>query len=264
VVGAGTGDNMTAALGLNVREGDTVISLGTSGTLYGRTSTGVRDETGAINGYADAAGSFVPMITTLNSAKVTDAFRRVLGVSYEAFDELALSSPPGAGGLTLVPYLDGERTPNLPGATGSLFGLRSDVTPAVVARAAIDGVLCGLLEGGDILATHGVRSDGRLILTGGAARSRAYRQALADLTRRTVWTCALVETAAMGAAVQATAALENTRIDVVASAWAPKLEFAADPNPHTVEAAQAARNAYRAAAARILDENENSPNRTKT
>jgi xylulokinase len=87
---------------------------------------------------------------------------------------------------------------------------------------------------------------------------------LADLTRRTVWTCALVETAAMGAAVQATAALENTRIDVVASAWAPKLEFAADPNPHTVEAAQAARNAYRAAAARILDENENSPNRTKT
>ena len=84
-----------------------------------------------------------------------------------------------------MPYLDGERTPNLPRATGSLFGLRSDVTPAVVARAAIDGVLCGLLEGGDILATHGVRSDGRLILTGGAARSRAYRQALADFTGRT-------------------------------------------------------------------------------
>jgi xylulokinase len=264
VVGAGTGDNMTAALGLDVREGDTVISLGTSGTLYGRTSTAVRDETGAINGYADAAGSFVPMITTLNSAKVTDAFRRVLGVSYEAFDELALSAPPGAGGLTLVPYLDGERTPNLARATGSLFGLRSDVTPAVVARAAIDGVLCGLLEGADILATHGVRSDGRLILTGGAARSRAYRQALADFTGRTVWTCPVVETAAMGAAVQATAALENTRVDAVASAWAPKLEFAADPNPHTVEAAQAARNAYRAAAARVLDESENSPNRRKT
>jgi xylulokinase len=150
VVGAGTGDSMTAALGLDVREGDTVISLGTSGTPYGRTSTGVRDETGAIKGYADAVGSVIPMITTLNSAKVTDAFRRVLGVSYGVFDESALSAPPGAGGLTLVPYLDGERTPNLPRATGSLFGLRSDETPAVIARA-IDGVLCGLLEGGDIL-----------------------------------------------------------------------------------------------------------------
>lgn len=254
VVGAGTGDNMTAALGLDVREGDTVISLGTSGTLYRRTSIGVRDETGAINGYADAAGSFLPMITTLNSAKVTDAFRRVLGVSYEAFDELVLSVPPGAGGLTLVPYLDGERTPNLPAATGTLLGLRSDVTPAAIARAAIGGVLCGLLEGGDLLAAHGVGSHGRLILTGGAARSRAYRQALADFTGRTVWTCPVVETAAMGAAVQATAALERATVDSVASAWAPKLEIGAQPDPNAREAAEAARKAYRAAAARVLDQ----------
>jgi xylulokinase len=253
VVGAGTGDNMTAALGLNVREGDTVISLGTSGTLYGRTTIGVRDETGAIDGYADAAGSFLPMITTLNSAKVTDAFRRVLGVSYEAFDELALSVPPGAGGLTLVPYLDGERTPNLPHATGTLFGLRSDVTPATVARAAIDGVLCGLLEGGELLTAKGVKSDGRLILTGGASRSRGYRQALADFTGRTVWICPVAETAAMGAAVQAAAALENTTVDEVASAWAPKLEAGAEPNPDAVDAAQTTRGTYREAAARALN-----------
>ena len=97
-----------------------------------------------------------------------------------------------------------------------------------------------------------------------AARSRAYCQALADFTGRTVWTCPVVETAAMGAAVQATVVLENTRVDAVTSAWAPQLEFAADPNPHMVEAAQAARNAYRAAAARVLDKNENSPNRRKT
>jgi xylulokinase len=254
VAGAGTGDNMTAALGLNVRDGDTAISLGTSGTIYGRTSIGVRDQTGAINGYADAAGSFLPMVTTLNSAKVTDAFRRILGVSYDAFDELAISVLPGAGGLTLVPYLDGERTPNLPNATGSLFGLRSDVTPAAIARAAIDGVLCGLLEGGDLLASKGVKSDGRLILTGGAARSRAYRQALADFTGRTVWICPTPETAAMGAAVQAAAALETTSVDQVASAWAPILEVGAEPDPHASDAAQAARQSYRELAARALNE----------
>jgi len=80
IVGAGTGDNMSAALGLNLREGDTVISLGTSGTIYGRSSAGVCDSSGWINGYADSAGAFLPMVTTLNAAKVTDAFRRLLGV----------------------------------------------------------------------------------------------------------------------------------------------------------------------------------------
>ena len=250
VVGAGTGDNMTAALGLDVREGDMVVSLGTSGTIYARTPIGVRDATGEINGYADATGSFLPMVTTLNAAKVTDAFRRLLGVSFAEFDALALSAPPGAGGLTLVPYLDGERTPNRPAATGTLFGLRSDVTPAAVARAAVDGVLCGLLDGGDLLARHGVKSEGRLILTGGAARSQAYRQALADLTGRPVWVCPMAETAAAGAAVQAAAALERTSTDQVAAAWAPRLEIGAEPDARAIEPARAVRQIYRQAATR--------------
>jgi xylulokinase len=249
VVGAGTGDNMTAALGLDMREGDTVISLGTSGTIYGRSAVGVCDPTGAINGYADAAGGFLPMVTTLNAAKVTDAFRRLLGISFDAFDDLALSAPAGSGGLVLLPYLDGERTPNLPAATGVLRGLRSDVTRAAVARAAVEGVLCGLLEGGDILASHGVRNDARLILTGGAARSRSYRQVLADLTGRTVWTCPLAETAAAGAAVQAAAALMNASTDEVAAAWAPALEVGAEPSSAAAARAAATRRAYRQAAA---------------
>ena len=259
VVGAGTGDNMTAALGLDVREGDMVISLGTSGTIYARTPVGVRDATGSINGYADAAGSFLPMVTTLNAAKVTDAFRRLLGVSFDDFDALALSVPPGAGGLTLVPYLDGERTPNRPNATGTLFGLRSDVTPAAVAKAAVDGVLCGLLEGGDLLARHGVKSEGRLILTGGAARSRASRQALADLAGRPVWISPTAETAAAGAAVQAAAALEKTSTHAVAAAWAPRLEVGAEPDPRALEPALAARRAYRDWAARAGEFATSSP-----
>lgn len=247
VVGAGTGDNMTAALGLDVREGDTVISIGTSGTIYAVTQVGIRDLSGGINGYADATGRFLPMVTTLNAAKVTDTMRRLLGVTTDQFDDLALSTPAGAGGLVLVPYLDGERTPDLPQATGSIFGLRTDATPALLARAAVEGVLCGLLEGGDRLAREGVTSEGRLILTGGAARSRSYRQVLADLTGRMVWTSPISEAAAGGAAVQAAAALTGRSAAAIAAEWAAPLVLVAEPDPVQSSRARDVRDAYRMA-----------------
>lgn len=249
VVGAGTGDNMAAALGLDVREGDTVVSLGTSGTIYAVCRQPVRDVTGAINGFADATGRFMPMVTTLNAAKVTDTLRRLLGVSTDDFDDLAISAPAGSGGVVLVPYLDGERTPDRPDATGSILGLRTDATPALLARAALEGVLCGLLDGGDLLAREGVGSDGRLILTGGAARSRSYRQVLADLTGRTVWTSPLVEAAAGGAAVQAAAALTGRPSATIAAEWAMPLVPAAEPDPKRRDRAADVRQAYTAAIA---------------
>jgi xylulokinase len=252
-VGAGTGDNMAAALGLAIEDGDTVISLGTSGTIYAISTAGVRDASGAINGYADAAGRFLPMVTTLNAAKVTDTFRRLLGVTPDQFDALALSAPAGADGATLVPYLDGERTPNLPNAAGQLVGLRNSATPATLARASVEGVLCGLLEGGDRLKRHGVSDHGRLILTGGASRSRAYRQALADLTGRTIWTSPIVEAAAAGAAIQAAAALTGARAADLAARWAAPLERVATPMTEAVERAPEVRAAYRAAAATIRE-----------
>ena len=181
LVGPGTGDNMAAALGLGIEEGDTVMSLGTSGTVYSVTPVGIKDGSGAINGYADATGRFMPMVTTLNAAKVTDCIRRLLGVSIQEFDSLALEPRQANESLILIPYLDGERTPDLPDATGRLLNLRSNSTQAQVARAAVEGVLCGLLEGLDLLAKQGIRLDGRFILTGGAARSKAFRQTLADL-----------------------------------------------------------------------------------
>lgn len=143
-------------------------------------------------------------------------------------------------------------SPNLPAATGTLHGLRSATTRAGLARSAVEGVLCGLLEGGDLLARHGVGNEGRLILTGGAARSRAYRQVLADLTGRTVWICPLVETAAAGAAVAAAAALSNTPVFEVAAAWAPSLEIGSEPQPDALAASDAVRRPYRAAAAEAL------------
>jgi xylulokinase len=249
VVGAGSGDNMTAALGLGIGGGDTVISLGTSGTVYTVTPDQVNDPTGTINGYADATDRFLPMITTLNAAKVTDFFRRLFGVDMQRFDAMALAAEPGSGGVVIVPYLDGERTPNLPQATGQVTGLRSNTMPGQIGRAAVEGVLCGLLDGRDLLRAAGACMDGRLILTGGAARSRAYQQILADLSGETVFVSALAEAAAAGAAVQAAAAFAGRTTEAIAQEWAPGLVHAADPRSG-VDAA-AIRGAYRSAAERV-------------
>jgi xylulokinase len=246
VVGPGTGDNMAAALGLGVEEGDIVVSLGTSGTVYSVTPVGVKDASGAINGYADATGRFMPMVTTLNAAKVTDCFRRLLGVSTEEFDALALEARSARDALILIPYLDGERTPDLPAATGRLLNLRSDSTRAEMARAAVEGVLCGLLEGLDRLAKQGVQLDGRFLLTGGAARSKAFRQTLADLTGKPIWVSTISETAAAGAAVQAAAALLGEPVSKITRRWAPELQLAAEPK--LTYPREAVRQSYRTAA----------------
>ena len=245
LVGPGTGDNMAAALGLGIEEGDTVMSLGTSGTVYSVTPVGIKDGSGAINGYADATGRFMPMVTTLNAAKVTDCIRRLLGVSIQEFDSLALEPRQANESLVLIPYLDGERTPDLPDATGRLLNLRSNSTQAQVARAAVEGVLCGLLEGLDLLAKQGIRLDGRFILTGGAARSKAFRQTLADLTGEPIWVATVAEAAAAGAGVQAAAALFGEPISKIARRWAPDLELAAEPDLEFPR--EAVRDCYRAA-----------------
>jgi xylulokinase len=245
LVGAGTGDNMAAALGLGIEEGDTVISLGTSGTVYSVTPLGVQDPSGAINGYADATGRFMPMVTTLNAAKVTDCIRRLLGATIQEFDCLALEPMEANNSLILIPYLDGERTPDLPDATGRLLNLRSITTRAELARAAVEGVLCGLLEGLDLLGKQGVRPDRRIVLTGGAARSKAFRQTLANLTGEPIWVATVAEAAAAGAAVQAAAALYGDPVSKMARRWAPDLEPSAKPNLEFPR--QAVRERYRTA-----------------
>ena len=163
--------------------GDVVVSLGTSGTVYAVSEQPTADATGAVAGFADATGRYLPLVCTLNATKVTDAVAGLLGVDHDGLDALAANAAPGAGGLTLLPYLDGERTPNRPGASGVLAGLRSDVSRAQLARAAFEGVACGLLDAYDALGAL-APTGGRLLLTGGGARSTTYRQVLADLTGR--------------------------------------------------------------------------------
>lgn len=216
----GTGDNMAAALGVGLQPGDVVVSLGTSGTVYALSDTPTADATGAVAGFADATGRFLPLVCTLNATLVTDAIARLLGADRARLDALALAASPGAGGVTLVPYFDGERTPDRPDATGLLTGLRSDVTPEQVARAAVEGVVCGLLDGLDALRAAGVAvDDGRLLLVGGGARSLAFRHVLAGLAQRVVVVPEGDEHVALGACVQAAARLSARPIAEVQAAW---------------------------------------------
>ncbi|MFV2040095.1 MAG: xylulokinase, partial [Acidimicrobiales bacterium] len=141
LVAAGTGDNMGAALGLGLRPGDVVVSLGTSGTVYAVSAHPTADPRGFVAGFADASGAFLPLVCTLNATGVTDVFQRLLGMERDEFTAAALDSPAGANGLVLVPYMDGERTPNMPAASATLSGIRRDVTRADIARASHEGVV---------------------------------------------------------------------------------------------------------------------------
>ena len=152
-----------------------VVSIGTSGTVFGVSAVPAADATGAVAGFADATGGFLPLVCTLNAARVLDAAARMLGVDHAGLDALALQAPPGADGLVLVPYLEGERTPNRPHATGAVHGLRlANSTPAHLARAAVEGMLCALADGLDAVLGQGMRMD-RVILIGGGARSAAVQ-----------------------------------------------------------------------------------------
>jgi xylulokinase len=176
VLGPGTGDNAAAALGLSAEPGDVVVSIGTSGVVSTVSTTPMTDPSGTVAGFADATGHFLPLVTTLNAARVLDATARLLGVDHAELSRLALSAPPGAGGLVLVPYLEGERTPNKPYATGALHGLTlSTAEPAHLARAAVEGLLCGLADGLAAVVAGGTPVR-RVFLVGGGARSEAVRR----------------------------------------------------------------------------------------
>lgn len=202
-LGTGTGDNAAAALGLLAEPGDVVVSIGTSGVACAVATSPSADPTGTVAGFADATGRFLPLVATLNAARVLDAAARLLGVDHEELARLALRAPAGAGGLVLVPYLEGERTPNRPDATGALHGLQlATATPEHLARAAVEGLLCGLADGVDALRGQGAVVQ-RLILTGGGARSDAVRRVAPSVFGSPVTVPAVGEYVANGAARQA-------------------------------------------------------------
>jgi xylulokinase len=246
----GTGDNMAAAIGLALRPGDVAISLGTSGTVFAVSDTPTADATGAVAGFADATGRYLPLVCTLNATKVTATVARWLGVDLADLDGLALAAPTGAHGTTLLPYFDGERTPNRPDAHGLLTGLRAATGRDDVARAAFEGVVCGLLDGLDALAAAGVRTDGRCFVIGGGAHSLAYPQIVADLAQRAVTILPTDELVALGACVQAAARATGRSITELQDAWSLGRGTEIEPTA-PADAVVAVRRAY--ATARDLD-----------
>ena len=219
LVGPGTGDNMAAALGLGLTPGDVAVSVGTSGTVFAVSEGGTADSTGTVAGFADATGRFLPLVCTLNATKVTDAMQRWLGVDRDHFETLVAGAPAGSEGVVFIPYLDGERTPNVPEARGAISGLRPSTTREQLARSAVEGVVCGLLDGLDALQALHVRCDGRLVITGGGARAHSFCQVLADLAGRPVEVSRAPEAVARGACIQAAAVLVGQPTAEVAREW---------------------------------------------
>lgn len=203
VLGPGTGDNMGAALALGIGPGDVVVSLGTSGTAFAGSDRPTADASGLVAGFADASGRFLPLVCTLNAARILTSTAQMLGVDMERFAALALAAQPGAGGLTLLPYFDGERTPNLPDARGSLHGIsRDNLTPENIARAAVEGMLGGLADAVDALVDVGVEPR-RVLIVGGAASNPAVLDVAATLVDAPIEVPPPGEYVADGAARQA-------------------------------------------------------------
>ncbi|KUI42891.1 xylulose kinase [Mycobacterium sp. GA-1199] len=239
VLGPGAGDNAAAALGLCADEGDCVVSLGTSGVVSAVGAVAPRDPEGIVAAFADATGRQLPLVCTLNGAPVLAAVAKMLGVEFGDLDRLALSAPPGAEGLTLVPYLEGERSPNLPAAAGALHGVTTrNLLPANVARAAVEGLLCSMAYCIEKIRTHGV-DVGRVMLTGGGARSEAARRIAPAIFGAAVQVPEPAEYVALGAARQAAWTLAQS--DVPPS-WplADIATYRADPTPSVFDQYRAA------------------------
>lgn len=224
-IACGAGDNAAAGLGVDAVEGDVIVSLGTSGTVFSVSATPTSDSSGTIAGFSSATGSYLPLVCTLNAARVLDSFANLLEVSHEQLGELALQAEPGSGGVVLVPYFEGERTPNLPNATASVLGLTlANNTRPNLARAAIEGMLCGLAAGLSALTDAGV-SASRIILVGGAAANPAVQQIAAEIFGLPVSVPAPGEYVANGAARQAAWLILGSRpawgIDTIATVQKP-------------------------------------------
>jgi xylulokinase len=230
-VGPGTGDNMAAALGIGAGTGEMAISLGTSGTAFAASDQPAADPSGEVAGFADATGRFLPLVCVLNCTRVVDTIAALVGLSRDEALERAAQIEPGANGLLLMPYFAGERTPNLPEASGSLSGLTAEsAQPDLLVRAALDGVAAGLAYAVDALAQFGIDSP-EVTLVGGGSRHPAWRQAIADASGRPVVVRGGSEHAARGAAVQAMALARREPIDSVVQRLRPGIIARIEPRP---------------------------------
>ncbi len=212
-VACGTGDNMAAALGLGVGPGVPVVSLGTSGTAFAVSTTPTADPSGVVAGFADATGRFLPLACTLNCTLAIDRIAGWLGLGRDAVED--------GGEVVVLPFLDGERTPNRPHASGTITGLRHTTTPGQILRAAYEGAAFSLLDALDELhgSGSGLDAGAPVILVGGGSRGRVWQETIRRLSGRPVLIPEHVELVALGAAAQAAGVLLGEAPDDVARRW---------------------------------------------
>ena len=242
VVSAGGGDNMMGAIGTaNVSAGRVTASLGTSGTIYAYSEKPVTDAKGEIAGFCDRTDAWLPLLCTMNVTVATEAIRSLFNWSVPQLDSAIEGAPAGADGLLFLPYLHGERTPNLPNGSGVFHGLTTrNMKPALMARAVMEGVTLGLAYGLERMKELGI-CPAEIRLTGGASKSAVWRQICANIFNCPVVTLAQAEGAALGAAIQAMAAVQTAKS---IAAWAADI---VQINPGKIEPDKKAASDYAAA-----------------
>jgi xylulokinase len=234
LVGAGGGDQHAAYLGLGLTDGDLYFSIGTSGVVATSSRGPVFDTTGAVDGVADMTGGYLPLMSTLNAARVVDRAAVLLGTDLAGISALALAAGPTQGPV-VAPFLDGERTPDRPDARGAIADVTSRTTREELARAFVEGPLLSLMSGRDSLADCGVDTGGSATVVGGGARSPATLQLLADLLGDEVTVPDVDEATARGACIQAAAVASRTdRAGLVdlAKRWHPEARARVAPRAH--------------------------------
>jgi xylulokinase len=224
-VGPGAGDNAAAALGLGLAVGQAAMSLGTSGTIFAVAGRPAADPTGIVAGFADANGRFLPLAATLNCTVAVDRMAGWLGLDR---DDVA-----PAGEVVVLPYFDGERTPNLPAASGTIAGLRHATTPQQILMATYEGAVASLLVAVDAIgeSVGGLDPEAPLLLVGGGARGETWRSVVRRLTGRRVQVPDATESVAVGAAVQAAAVVRGEDPHEVAVRWGGGRGILLDPLP---------------------------------
>lgn len=227
-VSAGGGDNMMAAIGTgNVSPGVVTASLGTSGTIFACTDAPVIDPAGEIAAFCDSNDRWLPLLCTMNVTIATEVFRAMFGWDHGRMDREIAAVPPGADGLVFLPYLQGERTPNLPDGCGVLHGMNAlNTDPPHLARAVMEGVTLGMAYGLRRMEELGVRPD-VIRLTGGGSNSPEWRQICADVFQHPVVAMKSSEGAALGAAIQALATASACDVSLLAARLAPAKELTA-------------------------------------
>ena len=245
-VSSGGGDNMMGAIGTGtVSDGFLTMSMGTSGTLYGYSDKPIADPEHGLSGFCSSTGGWLPLLCTMNCTVATEQIRSLFGLPVAEFNRLAAAAEPGAQGVRVLPFFNGERTPNLPKGRASITGLTmTNSNKENICRAAMESAVFALKGGLDAFKKLGFEPK-EIRLIGGGAKSPLWRQIAADIMNVPVSVPVSEEAAAMGAAVQALWCLEGGTPERIKSLCAEHIQLSKEKSAEPGNAVCEYEQAYR-------------------